>query len=135
MQTPAAQMVLAAAGEDRSYAGAFAYESQMPMKVFMGESPCVPLPTVVDALNAQQQQSTGGGGSSSLKPQDINALRKVIGMDIGSCSMQCSPALWECMSSSPGKTLSDKISDGKVSACMQSSMACYKSCITKTPGS
>ena len=131
MQTPATQVVLAAAGEDRSYAGSFAYDSQTPMKVFMGDVPCVPLPTVVDALDAQ----SAGAGGGALKPQDIDALRKVIGMDVGSCSMKCSPALWDCISSSPGKTLSEKISDGKVSACMQTSMACYQSCIAKAPGS
>ena len=131
MQTPPAQVVMTAAGEDRSYAGSFAYESQKPMKVFMGDVPCVPLPTVVDALDAK----SAGGGGGALRPQDIDALRKVIGMDVGSCSMKCSPELLECISSSPGTTLSEKISNGKGPACMQASQACWQTCIAKAQGS
>ena len=129
MQTASAQLVMQAAAEDRSYAGAFAYDSQTPHKVFMGEVPCVPLPTVVDALD----QSAGQG--AGLKPQDIDALRKVIGMDVASCSTKCSPALWECVANSSGKTLGDKLAESQVQACMQHSLACYQSCIAKTPGS
>lgn len=114
-----------AATEDRSYAGPFAYDSQVPSKVFMGEVPCVPLPTIVDAL----EQS--GGGGSTLSPQDVASLRKVIGMDIASCSTQCSPQLYDCIGASPGKTLSDKMSQ----ACMRQSLACYQECIAKSPGS
>ena len=51
-------------------------------------------------------------------------------MDAASCSMKCSPELWDCISSAPGRDLREKMKDGKVGACMKTSMACYQSCIT-----
>jgi hypothetical protein len=49
--------------------------------------------------------------------------------------MKCSPALWDCISSSPGKSLREKMSDSKVAACMKTSMTCYQSCVAKAPES
>jgi hypothetical protein len=129
MQSTGAQRVMKAAAEDRSYAGPFAYESQVPFKVFAGDVPCVPLPTVVDAL-----EHNNGGGGGALSPRDIASLRKVIGMDVASCSTRCSPQLHECIGSAPGKNLSDKMSDSTAQACMKQSLACYQTCIANAPG-
>ncbi len=44
------------ASQNNSYAGPGAYDSQVPMKVFMGNAPCVPLNTVMDALKQKGPQ-------------------------------------------------------------------------------
>ena len=118
------EALLSAAFQDRSYAGIFPYESQAPMKTFEGHVPCVPFPVMKDIL-----ESHASGGTANLKAQDIAGLRRVIGMDTASCSMKCSPALWDCISSSPGQNLREKMNDSKVAACMKASMACYQSCV------
>ena len=114
------EALLSAAQADQSYAGLFPYESQAPMKTFHGHVPCVPFPIVQNVLEA-----SGG----ALNGADIEALRRTIGMDAASCSMKCSPELWDCISSAPGRDLREKMKDGKVGACMKTSMACYQSCI------
>ena len=97
------------------------------MKTFMGNVPCVPLPTVVDALDKQGH----GGKKNSLSSQDVEALKKVIGMDIASCSTQCTPALWSCLSSASGTTLAEKMNGAQSQTCLKESLACYSSCIAK----
>ena len=114
MATPA-EILLNAANQDRSYAGAFAYESQTPHKVFMGQSPCVPLPTVMEVIQ----------GSAPAGPGDMNTLRKVIGMDVASCSAQCTPQMHSCLASTSGN-LADKMGSGK---CLQETLSCYQSCL------
>ena len=126
MQSTGAQLVMKAAAEDRSYAGPFAYESQIPHKTFMGEVPCVPLPSIVDALG-----HSGGRDGASLKQQDIAALRKVIGMDVASCSAQCSPQFMDCVSAAPGQTLGEKLENSGAQACVRQSLSCYQSCIAQ----
>ena len=73
----AAHVVTRAALREPSYAGASAFESQAPMKTFMGDVPCVPLPTVVEARSA-----TGPSGAKV----GAEILREVIGVDTATCA-------------------------------------------------
>lgn len=50
----AVDVVLTDALQDRSFAGLFAYSSNVPMKVFAGNEPSVPVSVLVDALDAMQ---------------------------------------------------------------------------------
>ena len=122
MPSDVASVLAAAAAADPSYAGPFAYDSQTPMKTFMGQVPCVPLPTLLEA-------ERGGTHSkqTQMGPQDIESLRKVIGMDVGSCGLKCAP--WQCIADAPGTTLSDKLRSSAGKACMNNSTSCYQSCI------
>lgn len=128
MQSAGAEVIVNAAAQDNSYAGAFAYESQAPRKVFMGESPCVPMPTVAQAL--EKTAAAGHGGGGALSSQEVEALRKVIGMDVAGCAAQCTLPMWECMSQVPGKTLSEKMQDKSAQVCNQRARACYQSCLS-----
>lgn len=124
MQSDVAEVIATAAATNPSYAGPFAYDNQMPMKTFMGQEPCVPLPVILDA----EQRSASNQHNTNLRPQDIEALRKVIGMDVASCGLKCAP--WQCIADVAGASLSDKLGSAAGQACMKRSMACYQSCIT-----
>ena len=123
MQSDVANVIAAAAATNPSYAGPFAYDTQIPMKTFMGQEPCVPLPVIIDA----EQRSTANQHNTNLRPQDIEALRKVIGMDVASCGLRCAP--WDCIASIDGASLGDKLGNSQGKACMKKSMSCYQSCI------
>lgn len=125
MQSAGGQIVMNAA-QDTSYAGAFAYESQSPRKVFMGESPCVPMPTVVQALEA----NAGGGGGGGISSQEVEALRKVIGMEVGGCAAQCTLPMWDCIAQVPGKTLAQKMQDKSAQVCNQQARVCFQTCLS-----
>jgi hypothetical protein len=85
------------------------------MKTFIGDAPCPPLRTIVDAL------------ASGANQADAN-MRQVVAMDGGSCAAKCTPALWACLNRSQAGTLGAKMADHNVKACLQQSMECYKAC-------
>ena len=119
-----AEAVVGAALADRSYAGAFAYDEQMPMKVFMGNVPCVPYPVVVDALSTE-----GSGEAPVMSNQE--ELRKAIAIDAGTCAGLCEPALVECMMQQAGANLHSKTSQPGAQACVAKAKSCYASCFAK----
>ena len=124
MQSSVVDSLVAMSAADRSYAGPFAYDSQIPMKVFNGNVPCVPLPYIVDAIESQN----AGSQPTALKPQDVDSLRKVIGSDVAGCSAKCMNGK-TCLEGATGATLAEKMKDPKVQACMTQAKTCYQSCL------
>ena len=49
-----ASVIAAAARENVSFAGPFAYEQQIPMKSFLGQQPLVPIKPLMEALDSMQ---------------------------------------------------------------------------------
>ena len=116
----AAEVVTRAALREPSYAGAFAFESQAPMKTFAGETPCVPLPTVVEALSATGRPSAN---------VETETLREVIGMDVASCAAACTPPLVECMlGRNPNRSLAARMADPGVQSCVAHAKNCHTAC-------
>ena len=68
----------------------------------MGGTPCVPLPTVLDAL-------AHNSGGSHLQASDITILKQSIGMDIAMCGAQCIVPLWDCLEESVATNLNEKM--------------------------
>lgn len=126
MSARGSDILWAAATADNSYAGPFAYDNQSPMKTFMGQSPCVPLPVMLEVEN-----TPGSGNPDSpyakLRPQDIEALRKVIGMDVASCGVRCVP--WQCIAEVAGRSLSEQLGSSEGKACMTQSRTCFQTCL------
>lgn len=118
-----AEVIAAAAATNPSYAGPFAYDNQGPMKTFMGQQPCVPLPVILDA----EQRGVSNQQNTNLRPQDVEALRKVVAMDVASCGLKCAP--WQCIDGVAGDSLGGKLGSGSGQTCMKQSMKCYNACI------
>ena len=117
-------IVAQAAAADRSYCGPFCYENNAPMKTFMGNVPCVPLPTIMDAL----ESAKASGGHAALQPGQVDDLRKVIGPSAGSCSTKCSTPLEGCLAATGGGSLQARLNDPSGAACIQDAVACLRAC-------
>ena len=63
----ASDIVISDAIQDRSFAGLFAYSSNVPMKVFAGNEPTVPVSVLVDALDALQGRNAPSGVARSMQ--------------------------------------------------------------------
>lgn len=62
----ASDQVLKDGLRDRSFAGLFAYTSNVPMKVFAGNEPAVPVSVLVDALDALQSGHASKHGAAQM---------------------------------------------------------------------
>lgn len=114
----AAQVLALAAAENPSYAGPFAYNSQASRKVFMGESPCVPLDVLSKSLQA--------GNEDALKEHHKNILRNP-----DTCSSACRTTMNACFASVPGDSISEKMNDGQLQSCLRQAMTCHEACAAK----
>ena len=82
------------AEQPRTFAGLFAYDSNVPMKVFAGQTPCVPIPALLDmAAGTGNEEVVAGGGkapdNASCQSSCLSACEaKGLARDI--CSQQCS---------------------------------------------
>jgi len=66
-----ASTIAAAASENVSFAGPFAYEQQIPMKTFLGQQPLVPIKPLMHALDSMQN----GAASPKHKQAAHDALK------------------------------------------------------------
>jgi hypothetical protein len=64
--TSAADVVLMDGLRDRSFAGLFAYSSNVPMKIFAGNEPSVPVSVLIDALDTLQGGQASKGGAAQM---------------------------------------------------------------------
>jgi hypothetical protein len=105
----AADVVLKDAIQDRSFAGLFAYSSNVPMKVFAGNEPAVPVSVLVDALDTLQGGSAPKGAAQ--------AMQYAASAQLSSCQKSCLAQHEACMS------------DGSQPAsCVASAQACAMQC-------
>jgi hypothetical protein len=84
-----ADLVIRDARQSRSFAGLFAYSSNVPMKVFAGNEPCVPVSVVVDALDTIQQ-----GGASK---HEAAHMKKHMDPGMSACQEVCMQEHAHCM--------------------------------------
>ena len=118
-----AESVLREARENPSYGAPFGLYEQTPMKTFMGHTPCVPYPVVVDALSRSQRMQ-------DANPKADNAeIRKAIGIDVASCAAMCMPELAECFAKYKDGDLATKMAKPEMQACVSKAQACQQSCI------
>lgn len=123
MLTPG-HVVAQAGATDRTYCGPFCYDNNTPMKSFMGHVACVPLPTIMDALEGARLS----GGQAKLQPSQVDDLRRVIGPTAGSCSTKCSMPLEGCLAATGGGSLQARLNDPAGATCIQDAVACLKAC-------
>ena len=95
--------------QDRSFAGLFAYSSNVPMKVFAGNEPTVPVSALVDALDMLQSGSAPKGAAK--------AMQYAASPQLSDCQKTCLAQHQTCMSSgsNPG-------------SCVSSAQACASQC-------
>jgi len=105
----AADVVLKDALQDRSFAGLFAYSSNVPMKVFAGNEPAVPVSVLVDALDALQ------GGSAPMGA--AKAMQYAAAAQPSACQNSCMQSFQACMASG-----------GSESTCVPQANACASQC-------
>ena len=92
----ASNIILREGLRDRSFAGPFAYVQNTPQKVFAGNEPYVPLPTMVHALDALQQGKGPGDPYAA-------GMQKAAAGHLSQChreclqSHQCDPKDQHCM--------------------------------------
>jgi hypothetical protein len=105
----AADVVLKDAMQDRSFAGLFAYSSNVPMKVFAGNEPSVPVSVLVDALDTLQGGSAPKGAAQ--------AMQYAASAQLSGCQASCMAQHESCMSggNAPG-------------TCVASTQACAAQC-------
>lgn len=105
----AADVVLRDALQNRSFAGLFPYASNVPMKVFAGNEPAVPVSVLVDALDTLQAGQAPRGAAKQM--QYAAAVRP------SECHTACHRSLEMCMQNG-----------GDQSSCMSSANSCAAHC-------
>lgn len=107
----AADNLLMDALQDRSFAGLFAYSSNVPMKVFAGQEPTVPVSALVDALDALQGGSAPKGA--------VRAMHDAASAQLSGCQKACLNQHEACMAGG-----------GNPGGCSSSAQACASRCTT-----
>lgn len=116
-------VVLQDATRDRSFAGLFPYASNVPMKVFAGNEPSVPVSVLVDALDEMQ----GGGASQGTQA----AAQARLAPQLSACMAQCQKQHESCLqSAAQGGSLSS-VQSADWGKCQQNLM---QMCIPKCMG-
>jgi hypothetical protein len=106
------------------------YEDNSNMKTFMGTAPSITYAALAEALEHEARH----GPRPSLGRQEVAALRDLIGLQMGTCAVQCTPAFWQCVDEVPGAQLSEKFQLPAGKACLAQSFTCNNSCLKSNQG-
>jgi len=103
---PAAKLAVAAR-ENPTFAGAFAYDSQVPMKTFMGNAAVAPLKPLLEALDGMQ--------SGAASPKARAAAQTTL---MGSaCLQQANKEFQQCISSKGDHKMCMQAAQKKMAMC------------------
>lgn len=111
------------ASEDPSFAGPFAYYSNVPMKVFAGNLASPPTAVLIEALNRIQ--------SGGAKGENLMGVGKALEMDCGACESACNAGFNTCLG--PDNRIIDEISYGRHMDCQSAHQSCNLVCAGTTP--